>query len=141
MTRLSLVLLLLLAAPAALAAQQPAASAAPAAPAAPEGERTYQLSEVEVAPRPLNLGELQGALQRLYPRELRARRQNGWTQVRLRVEADGRVRYAQVSRSSHLEFDQPAVQAVRTLRFRPGRVDGQPVAVWVELPIEWAVRP
>ena len=36
------------------------------------------------------------------------------------------------------EFDKPAtIEALRNLRFLPGKLAGQSVAVWMELPIEW----
>jgi TonB family protein len=99
----------------------------------------YELSGVEEQPRPLNLAELGRALERLYPPHLRDTRQAGSVHVRMRVDAEGVVTSAVVTESSDQAFNAPTVEAVRTLRFRPARVKGRPVAVWVVLPIQWQV--
>lgn len=108
--------------------------------AARELADTYELSQVDEFPRPLNVPDLQRALERLYPPEVRYTRQGGTTQLRFRVDEHGRVGYAQVTQTSSLDFNLPAIRAIRHLRFQPGRLGGRPVAVWVELPIQWSVN-
>ena len=41
--------------------------------------------------------------------------------------------------STHEQFNDPAIRAVRALRFRPAKVNGRPVKVWVEQPITFQV--
>jgi TonB family protein len=103
------------------------------------GEATYELSAVEELPRPTNLREFSAALNENYPPLLRDAGVTGTVQVRLRVLPDGRVdpKSIQVTSSSHDQFNEPTIRAVRVLRFRPARVNGESVPVWIDLPIQW----
>lgn len=120
------------------AAAAPAA-AAPAAPRPPVADSTgsYELSGVEEMPRAINIATLQRELMRLYPEHLRNTGWSGQVHVRFRVSATGEISDPIVVRSSNADFDEASVRAVRHLRFHPARLDGRPVAVWVELPIQW----
>jgi TonB family protein len=125
-------------------AAEPAAAAAPpaAAPAArksPVADSTgsYELDGVEEMPRPINIGTLQRELMRLYPEHLRNTGWSGQVHVRFRVSATGEISEPIVVRSSNADFDEASVRAVRQLRFHPARLNGRPVAVWLELPIQW----
>lgn len=100
---------------------------------------TYELAVVEEVPRPRNLAEFRRALQRQYPPELRAARIPGLVTVRFRVTAQGTTEGFILRGSTDPRFDQPTVEALRTLRFSPARINGGPVAVWVELPVQWSV--
>lgn len=74
---------------------------------------------------------------RLYPPALFAAGRGGTVQVRFRVKADGTVDGATVTAATEPVLLMPSLQAVRILRFSPGRKDGRPVPVWVELPLQW----
>ncbi len=115
------------------------ASAVRAADAAEPGPRTYELREVTVPPRPRNIAMLQHQMQRLYPPALRDMGRSGTVQVRFRVGVDGKVSDPRVTRSAHVDFDRATLEAVRYLEFTPAQVNGQPVAVWAELPVQWEV--
>ena len=80
-------------------------------------------------------------LARNYPPLLRDAGVTGTVQVRFRVLEDGRVDAAsiQITSSTHEQFNEPTMRAVRALRFRPAKVNGRPVKVWVEQPIQWTV--
>ena len=43
------------------------------------------------------------------------------------------------ARPLHALYCSPALRAIQTLRFTPARLNGRPVRVWVELPIQWTV--
>ena len=124
---------------------QPApAESAPAVASAADGPaeagaRTYELSEVQVAPRPRNLAMLQHQMQRLYPPALRDMGRGGTVQVRFLVGVDGKVSQPRVVRSTHVELDRVTLEAIRYLEFTPARVDGNPVPAWAELPVQWEV--
>lgn len=131
MRRLLLGLVLLLAA-------APAAAQKTRSPAA-DSSHTYELREVTVVPRPVNVADLRRALQETYPAQLRDSVVDGQVDVRFRVDAQGMPQDLTITRSTHAPFDAPTLEAVRKLRFSPAEVDGKPVAVWVVLPIQWSV--
>ena len=121
-----------------LAAPAPAAAPVAAADtAAGDTASGYALEAVEEAPRPANLSAFQRALQASYPPALRAAGVTGVVMVRFRVTPEGVTEHIRVMQSSRPEFVQPTIASVRELRFRPARVSGRPVYVWVELPIHW----
>ncbi|HEX6038737.1 energy transducer TonB [Longimicrobium sp.] len=101
--------------------------------------RVYEMREVEVMPRPLNMSSFRRALERAYPAHLRGSRTRGTVLVRMRVNTEGVVTVPHIVASTHPEFNQPTLENVVLLRFRPARVDGKPVNAWVELPIEWSI--
>lgn len=104
-----------------------------------DGGREYEVREVEVPPRPLNLAAFRRVLERTYPAHLRDGRTRGTVNVRMLVDTAGVPRVPQITHSTHAGFNQPTLESVVQLRFRPARVDGKPVNVWVELPIEWTI--
>lgn len=108
----------------------------------PPDEGTYELSAVEEQPRPTNLADLRRQLERNYPPLLRDARVVGTVQVRMRVTAEGTVDASSitVTSSSHEQFNDPTIRSVQRLRFRPAKVNGRAVPVWVELPIQWQVQ-
>jgi TonB family protein len=111
----------------------------PLVPPDPTDLRTYELADVEELPRPLNASELGRTLQSNYPPELRAERVMGQVQVRFRVLEDGSVDPASISveSSTNEAFNDPSIRSTRLLRFRPARISGRPVKVWIVLPIAW----
>jgi TonB family protein len=107
----------------------------------PPDEGTYEISAVEERPSPTNTRDLLRQLERNYPPLLRDARVTGTVQVRMRVMEDGTVDASSISvtSSSHEQFNDPTIRSVQRLRFRPAKVNGRPVKVWVELPIQWTV--
>lgn len=101
-------------------------------------DETYMLSEVDTPPRPLNPDSLRAELARLYPAELAAAGRQATVQLGLLVTPEGTVGRVLVISSTDPAFDAATLQAVRVLRFSPGRKDGRAVNTWVELPIVWA---
>ncbi|PPD48691.1 MAG: energy transducer TonB [Methylobacter sp.] len=76
-----------------------------------------------------------------YPRMARQRHWEGRVVLRVYVTADGRCGDLSVYRSSgHDVLDEAAVDAVRQWRFVPGRHGDNPVASWVNVPIEFALE-
>jgi periplasmic protein TonB len=107
----------------------------------PPDEGTYELSAVEELPSVTNRSDFARNLQRNYPPLLRDAGVAGTVNVRFRVLEDGRVdgESIEVTNSTHEQFNDPAIRAVRALRFRPAKVNGRPVKVWVEQPITFQV--
>ncbi len=111
------------------------------APPPAQEARVYEMADVEVEPRPLNLREVRHTIERAYPPELRARRVSGFVHVRLRLDREGVPRDLDVTRTSNVAFNQPTLESLALLRYSPALVDGQPVEVWIDLPIQWHMTP
>jgi protein TonB len=61
--------------------------------------------------------------------------------LRFEVLTDGSVGAVKVQKSAgHSDFDQAAIDAVKTWRFEPARRGKEPVAVWVTLPVRFELR-
>lgn len=101
----------------------------------------YELAEVEELPHPLNKPAFQRALTQNYPAGALRSPVGATVQVRFQVSEDGRVSVPEVTRSSDVRFNDATMRVVRVLRFRPAKVNGRPVKVWVEQPIVWTPPP
>ena len=54
------------------------------------------------------------------------------------VESDGSIGEAKVVRSLHPDYDKEALRVVKSLpKFTPGRQNGQAVAVWYTVPVNF----
>jgi TonB family protein len=112
-------------------------------PAKPDDEkRTFELGEVEEQPELLNREEVAAAMSRNYPPLLRDSGVTGTVTIRMRIGRDGMVQPStiQVVTSTHEAFSDAAVRVAHLLRFRPARVKGQLVLVWVTLPITFQLE-
>ena len=76
-----------------------------------------------------------------YPESARRQGVEGVTTLRFIVLANGHVGQIAVSRSAgHVDLDRAAIDAVRTWRFEPARRGKEAVAVWVTLPVRFALH-
>lgn len=76
-----------------------------------------------------------------YPGVARSRHWEGLVLLRVYVTPDGHCGNLNVARSSgHDVLDESAVAAVRNWRFVPGKRGDTPIASWVTVPIEFALR-
>lgn len=73
----------------------------------------------------------------VYPELARQAGLEGRVTVRVRVGRDGRVKEASVVRSDNGAFDDSALAAARQWTFTPGIQAGQPVEVWMTIPIRF----
>jgi len=107
--------------------------------AAQQGTGAGSLSVVEATPSILNRVELGRQLERRYPGLLRDAGVTGQVLLRFRILADGTVDpYSiEVDSATHPAFADQAALAAETIRFAPARVNGQPVATWVMLPLNF----
>jgi TonB family protein len=77
----------------------------------------------------------------VYPEGAREKGLEGTVLVRAMVDQLGRVVEAfPAEPGGSPELDQAAVEAVRQWRFRPAMSAGQPVVVWVVVPVEFSLR-
>ncbi len=72
-----------------------------------------------------------------YSDEARAAKYQGLVTLALVVRADGRPASLRVVRSLGMGLDEKALAAVRTWRFEPGRKDGHPVPVQIEVEVDF----
>jgi len=73
-----------------------------------------------------------------YPQGARAGNLTGFSLLRVSVTAEGTVQTVEVLESSPAEvFDAAARRVGKTLRFRPARVAGKPVAVRTRVKLNW----
>lgn len=71
-----------------------------------------------------------------YPSEARLNRWQGTVVVRALVEASGSVAEVRIAKSSGFdELDQAAEAVLYQWRFNPAYRDGQPVTIWVKVPV------
>jgi periplasmic protein TonB len=76
-----------------------------------------------------------------YPESVRRRGIEGTALLKMRITEQGSVEDVQVERSAgHPDLDESAMEAVRRWRFDPARRDGEPVTVWVRIPVEFKLQ-
>ena len=75
----------------------------------------------------------------VYPPAARASGVEGQVLVQALVGSDGLVKDTRIVKSIP-ELDDAAVAAVRQWRFKPARSKGQPVAVWVAVPVKFSLH-
>jgi TonB family protein len=75
-----------------------------------------------------------------YPYSLRLSGNKGEVVVDFIVDPNGDVVRADVSQSSHPDFEAPAVEAVLKWKFKPGLKDGHPVYVHMKVPMYFQLR-
>jgi protein TonB len=76
-----------------------------------------------------------------YPMLARSRGEEGVVLISAEVLANGRVGKLGIRRTSGYRLlDQSALEAVKNWKFEPARKMGLPVAVWVEIPVRFALR-
>ncbi len=75
-----------------------------------------------------------------YPAIARLRGYEGVVWLSVEVSPEGRVGDLRIKKSSGFDIlDQSAIRAVRTWRFEPARSMGNPVSMWVDLPIRFVL--
>lgn len=75
-----------------------------------------------------------------YPVQALRQHEQGRLQLRVLIDADGKVQKVAIERSSGSpRLDQAALQSVRQWRFVPAQRDGQGIASWVIVPIEFSL--
>jgi TonB family protein len=80
------------------------------------------------------------ALQLIYPIEAQERRESGTVSLRAMVGLDGRLTKLEVTGDSQALIA-AVTEAARTAEFKPARLAGIPVAVWVTMPVTFTLPP
>lgn len=93
------------------------------------------------APSLRNATEVQEALERFYPAELRSAGIGGTAEVWFLISPSGAVQDTRINRpSGHEALDAAALQVADAMEFTPGLNRDEPVEVWISLPITFQVR-
>lgn len=75
-----------------------------------------------------------------YPEKARRAGLEGTTMLQIKVLADGSVGDVRLERSAgYPDLDNAAIEAIRRWRFEPARRRGEPVDVWILLPIRFTL--
>jgi TonB family protein len=110
----------------------------PLEPPVPGGDST-QLVDFDTPPGPV--GGIQAlAKQIVYPPSAKQDGVEGRVFVMALIGKDGEVRSAEVARGVRADLDSAAIIAVRNTTFTPALQQGNPVAVWVTIPIQFAMH-
>jgi TonB family protein len=98
---------------------------------------TREVWSVDDAPELANRGDVARELSRQYPPAARAAGEGGHTMLRFQITAQGRVDMATARAvwATRDDFAAAAFRVVEAMRFRPAKEGGQPVPVWVTLPV------
>jgi protein TonB len=91
----------------------------------------FSMSEIDQRPRAL----MQVAAG--YPSEMRARKAEGLVTVIFVVDETGRVVNPRVEKSTHPEFEKPALEAVRQWKFEPAIKGGKRVSCRMRVPFRF----
>ena len=73
----------------------------------------------------------------LYPYSMQQSKTKGNVIVECVLTAEAKVMRARAVKSSHREFEDPAIQAVQRSTFSPAEKDGKPVACKLRIPIQF----
>jgi len=74
-----------------------------------------------------------------YPEDARAKKIEGTVVLGLTIDHDGLPQSIQVKKSLYPSLDQSAIEAVRKWRFEPALKNGQPVSMWVNVEVYFAL--
>ncbi len=72
-----------------------------------------------------------------YPYEMKRAGISGVVTLSVEIDETGAVQSCQVQKSTHQEFEQPALDAVRKWKFKPARKDGTAVKIKIQLPLRF----
>jgi TonB family protein len=98
---------------------------------------TRELWSVEQAPELANRGDVARELSRQYPRAARDAGEGGQVMLRFQITAEGRVEMATARAlwATRDDFADAAFRVIQAMRFRPAKDRGEPVPVWVTIPV------
>jgi TonB family protein len=99
------------------------------------------VSDVDVRPSLRNSDDVQHALERDYPSQLRDAGVTGETVLQFVVNEDGRVEpgSVEVVSSSDDGFSSAARRVVSAMRFSPAKSRGRNVKVTITMPVHWNI--
>jgi protein TonB len=115
----------------------------PEAPSPQQGSQEIPESTSEVPEIPIDvMPKVLQAAPVAYPEEARSRGEEGIVYIKARVGTDGKVIEASVdsAQPSSPLLAEAALDAIRRYTFEPARAKGEPVAVWVVVPVRFRLH-
>lgn len=102
-------------------------------------ETAFEIAVLDVRPELTNASQIASILSRYYPRALNRAGIGGSVILRFEIDKNGRIdaETVEIVSATHKEFEEPSKKAIERFRFRPGRYQGKPVRVLIEIPIAW----
>jgi protein TonB len=76
----------------------------------------------------------------VHPDELRKKGIGGMVSIQVTVDEKGEATNVMALKSTQVEFEAPAIEAVSKWKFKPATKAGQPVAVNVVIPVKFVVK-
>lgn len=125
---------------AALKAHEAASRAAAQSSFGGAGEGRPHAALFDHAPEIVNHAEVEAVLVRAYPPSLRDAGIGGTVHVWFSIDESGRVTQVELAKPSGFRaLDDAAIQVAQAIKFAPADLDGQKVAVAIQLPITFRV--
>lgn len=75
-----------------------------------------------------------------YPTEMRRDGIAGTVTVKIVVDEKGNVAECSISKSTRSEFEQPALEAIKSWKFKPASKDGTPVRANIIVPVQFSAE-
>ena len=75
-----------------------------------------------------------------FPDEMRRAGSSGLVTVSCLIDEKGNVTEPKVIKASNEAFSEPALEALRKWKFKPAKKDGTPVAIRVNIPVQFNVE-
>ncbi|MBC2608229.1 energy transducer TonB [Pelagicoccus albus] len=97
-----------------------------------EGMQIFSLADVDKKPSALVMSTP------LYPYSMQQSKTRGSVTVEFVLDPDGKVHRARAIKSTHREFEEPAIQCVQRSTWNPASKDGKPVACKIRIPIQFS---
>lgn len=72
-----------------------------------------------------------------YPYQLKRDGVTGVVAVKVLIDEKGSVAECIVAKSSHADFEKPALDAVKKWKFKPATKGGEPVKAWLMIPLHF----
>lgn len=75
-----------------------------------------------------------------YPFELKRTGVTGVVAVKVLIDEKGAVAECIVAKSTHPDFEKPALDAVKKWKFKPAQKAGEPVKAWLMIPLQFQLQ-
>jgi TonB family protein len=75
-----------------------------------------------------------------YPESARKSAVSGLVEWKLQIDEDGKIVESKIKKSLQPDCDKAALEALKSVKWKPALKDGKPVKVWVTVPVKFALK-